>query len=197
MKSDRTTVKRRVETVLHMRLAGAEFADIREYAAEDHPETGRPWNVSDSQLWRYIKAGDKLLALTLDKDRERNLNRHLAARRALLGRCLAAGDFSNARQLLADEAKLLDLYPADRHELTGKAGGPLMTANVELTPDERAAALTALLGRLAALGPADRRPNSDGPGDGPGSTVGETRTPDGAGGPEAGPLAGSIAPLDF
>jgi hypothetical protein len=44
MKSTKTEITKRVNAVLKLRLGGAEFLDIREYASA--PEQG--WNVSDS-----------------------------------------------------------------------------------------------------------------------------------------------------
>src|SRR5262245_44540262 len=116
MKSDRATVAKRVEEVLQLRLAGAEVWDILQYAAEQEP----PWNVGERQIRNYIAAGDKLLEQSLEKDRERLLNRHLAQRRALLARCLAVADFKTALAVIKDEADLLNLYPPKRTELTGK-----------------------------------------------------------------------------
>src|SRR5688572_23280510 len=110
MRSDKVTVQQRVEEVLQLRLLGAEFIDIRKYANEPEPDSGRqPWNVSDSQLWRYIRAGDELLARTLDKDRDRLLNRHLAQRRALHARAMSVADYRTALAVLKDEAELFRL----------------------------------------------------------------------------------------
>ena len=107
MKSTKETVRQRVDEVLTIRLQGAEFADIRQYAAE------KGWNVSDRQLRRYVDWSDSRLAKTLEKDRAKLLNRHVAQRRALFARCMAVSDYSNARGVLADEAKLLGLYAAE------------------------------------------------------------------------------------
>ena len=43
-KADNTTVLLRVEEVLRIRIDGAQFHDIREYAVE------KAWGVSDTQL---------------------------------------------------------------------------------------------------------------------------------------------------
>jgi hypothetical protein len=105
MKSDQVTVQQRVEEILELRLLGAEFVNIRQHAAQ------RGWNVSDRQLWRYIAAGDDVLARTLEKDREKLLNRHIAQRRALLGRAIAGSDYGTALRIMQDDAKLSNLYP--------------------------------------------------------------------------------------
>jgi hypothetical protein len=141
-KSTQAVVQQRVEEVLQIRLLGAEFADVRQHAQE------KKWKVGDRQLWRYIEESDALLARTLEKDCDKPLARHVAQRRALFARCMAVSDYSNARAVLKDEAELLGLYPAKRTELTGKDGGPLEAAVVELTDDERRAAVTAILSRL-------------------------------------------------
>src|SRR5262245_18448899 len=126
MKSTQATVRQRVEEVLRLRLLGGEFLDIRKYANEPDPQGGRQaWGVSVSQLWRYIRGGDDLLAETLEKDRDNLLNRHVAARRALLARAVPQNDLSNARALLNDEAEFLGLYTPRKAELTGKDGGPV------------------------------------------------------------------------
>src|SRR5438477_10928369 len=77
MKSSKVEVMKRVEEVFKLRLGGAEFADIREYAAA--PE--QSWHVSDSQLWRYVAAADKLAQQRFDAKAEHLLSRHLLQRR--------------------------------------------------------------------------------------------------------------------
>jgi hypothetical protein len=182
MKSAKATILQRVEAVLSLRLLGAELPDIRQFASQQAP----PWDVSDRQLWRYIEGADKRLAETLDKDRERCLNRHLAQRRALYSRCMAVSDYANARAILKDEAELLGLYPPKRTELTGANGGPVQTATVELSEDERDAAIAAVLARVGRL---DNRPITNRTGDGAGSNMGAAGSSDDGSGVDARSLA--------
>jgi hypothetical protein len=158
MRSTKADFLKRVEAVFKLRLGGAEFADIREYATA--PEQG--WNVSDSQLWRYIAAADKLIKERFDARAEHLLNRHLLQRRTLYAHAMGAGDFRVALAVLQDEAKLEGLYPPNRTELTGKDGGPVEHAF--LSPDERLAALARL---RAAVGASGRAAPVDGNGEPP------------------------------
>jgi hypothetical protein len=184
MKSDKATVRKRVEEVLRLRLLGAEFLDIRQHASE------QGWQVSDRQLWRYIALGDKILAETLDQDRDRLVRRHVAQRRALYARAVAVSDYRTALAVLKDEGELLKLYPPKRVEASGPEGGPMVFA--ELTDDERANALAALMARM---GQGHGGPDLEGPGEPDGCPVGETRGPDDPGGDASGPLATDVAPL--
>jgi predicted DNA-binding protein (UPF0251 family) len=118
MKSDKATVRLRTNEVLALRLHGAEFMDIRQHAAD------QGWNVSDRQLFRYIAAGDALLAETLERDREKLLNRHIAQRRALFARAMAVSDYGTALRVLNSEAEMLNLFPAKRTEVTSKDAAP-------------------------------------------------------------------------
>jgi hypothetical protein len=115
-KSTRTIVKQRVEQILRIRTLGAEFHDIRQFASEEDPETGRPWNVSDRQLARYCQQADELLDQCIEKDRTKLFNRHLAMRRALYSRAMENGDLRTALSAARDEAALLGLYPGDRKD---------------------------------------------------------------------------------
>ena len=111
MKSTKAQVEQRVTEVLRLRVGGAEFSDIREYAA------AQGWGVSDSQLWRYIAKSDEAMAQTLEKSREKLLARHLAQRRLLYAKSVEVGDYKGALACLRDEAELEGLYdsrPADR-----------------------------------------------------------------------------------
>src|SRR5215468_5548771 len=118
MKSTKAEVLKRVEEVFKLRLGGAEFADIREYAAA--PE--QAWGVSDTQLWRYVRAADALVKVRFDARAEHLLNRHLLQRRTLYAHAMGAGDFRTALAVLQDEAKLEGLYPAAKAELTTPDG---------------------------------------------------------------------------
>jgi hypothetical protein len=152
----------RVEDVLHCRLNGGEFYDVRAFAKE------KGWDVSDRQLWRYIGAADRLLEQSLERDRDKLFRRHLAQRRALYARALNDGDLRTALAIARDEAELHGLYPGKKVQLSGSKDEPL-TLNVEaLTDAERAAAVQRIVARygLPGGGPAGALADRDGAGDG-------------------------------
>ena len=102
MKATKAVVAKRVEEIVQIRLSGAEFADIREYARENG------WNVSDSQLWRYIRASDDLLAEGFERDRDKLFVRHVAQRRALYARAMQIGDYRMALAVVKDAQELAE-----------------------------------------------------------------------------------------
>jgi hypothetical protein len=108
MKATKAEIMKRVEAILEIRLAGAEFADIRKYATENG------WHLSDSQLWRYVRKTDDILAHTLERDRQKLVNRHLAQRHALYARAMSVSDYRTALAVLKDQAELQGLYPTGR-----------------------------------------------------------------------------------
>lgn len=104
MKATQAQIEERVSAVLKLRVAGAEFDDIRQYAAENQ------WGVSDRQLWRYVEKSDEAMAKALEKDRGKLLARHLMQRRLLYAKALETGDWRGALAALKDEADLQRLY---------------------------------------------------------------------------------------
>src|SRR5437763_1732927 len=96
-------VRRRVEEIAQIRLDGAEFLDVRNYASE------KDWKLSDSQLWRYVQKADRLIRQSCEMSRKRLLKRHLAQRRRLYARAVESGDWRSALAALRDEAELCDL----------------------------------------------------------------------------------------
>jgi hypothetical protein len=68
---------------------------------------------------------------TLEKDRAKLINLHIARRRALYTAAIEAEDLATAARIIKDEGELLGLYPPKtmRTELSGKDGGP-----IEVTP---------------------------------------------------------------
>jgi hypothetical protein len=137
MKSTKAVVARRVSAVLMLRLGGAEFPDIREYA--NAPEQG--WDVSDSQLWRYVRAADALCKDYFDARAEHLLNRHLLQRRTLYAHAMGAGDFRTALAVLQDEAKLEGLYPPTKVAPTTPDGQQAWAPALEGLSDDELAVL--------------------------------------------------------
>jgi hypothetical protein len=133
MKSSGPEVAQRVEEVFRLRLGGAEFADIRQFASA--PE--RNWSVSDRQLWRYISAADKLVKERFDAKADHLLARHLLQRRPLYAHAVGAGDFSTALRILDSEAKLEGLFPPTKIAPTNPAGD--LPYGADLSPEERPA----------------------------------------------------------
>ena len=164
MKATKAEVRKRVSEVLKLRLGGAEFHDIREYAAA--PE--RAWGLCDSQLWRYISAADKLCKDYFDAKADHLLARHLLQRRQLYAHAMGAGDFGTALRVLQDEAKLEGLYPPTKIAPTNPTGDKPYECQ-PLSDAERHAALRNLHARLGA---ADGSPPPDGTDDAGGPLLG-------------------------
>ena len=103
---------------MRIRLDGAEFWDVREYAREKEAEAGSAWELkdgakplSDSQLWRYVSRADKLIAESCRASRKRLIRRHLAKARNLFAKAVASGDIRAALACLKDEGEMQALYP--------------------------------------------------------------------------------------
>ncbi len=142
MKATKAEIAERVEEVLRIRLDGAQFHDIVQYASE------KKWEVGERQLWNYVAASDALLTKRLESDRNKLLARHVAQRRTLYARAVNAADYRTALAVVKDEAELQGLYPASKHELTGKNGGPIRHALSSLTDDELDRRIAELEGSL-------------------------------------------------
>jgi hypothetical protein len=163
MKATRAQVQARVEEVLRIRLDGAEFWDVREYAREKEKEPGSAWELqpkakplSDGQLWRYIARADQLIAECCRASRKKLLRRHLAQRRNLYAKAMSAGDYHTALAAARDEAELQGLYPPRKIAPTNPKGDKPYG---ELSQTERLAALENL---YASVGARNGGPAADG-----------------------------------
>jgi hypothetical protein len=103
-KSDKTTIAKRIEEVLRIRLDGAQFHDIVQYASENK------WGVTDRQLRTYIRWADDLLVERQEKNRRRLLARHTAQRENLFARAVNAADLRTALAIADSTAKLQGLF---------------------------------------------------------------------------------------
>jgi hypothetical protein len=133
MKATRTQVEERVAVILQMRLAGAEFTDLVQYAAVQQ------WNVKERQLWYYVARADERLAEITEEDRAKMLRLHLAQRRLMYAKAMETGDYRAALAVKKDEAELLRLY----HQ-------PAPDEPPEIAPPKTAADVVALLGTVLA-----------------------------------------------
>jgi hypothetical protein len=157
-RATKAELAKRVEAVLRLRLAGAEFWDIREFMSSEDPETDKvPWDVSDKQLRRYIAMTGPLLARAMEARREELLARHIAQRHHLYAKTMAQGDYRAALDVLKDEAKLQGLYTEN--------------VDVNLSIDSL---IERELANLAAggQGPVAPAPAPGGPAQGPGAVPG-------------------------
>jgi hypothetical protein len=130
----KAVVRQRTEEILAIRLAGAEFWDAREFVRKQETEPGTPWTLtegqkplSDPQLWRYLKRADALAAESTRSTRPKRIRQHIAKRRYLYAKAVAAGDYGKALAILDSEAKLLGLFAPEKTEVTGKGGQPILS----------------------------------------------------------------------
>jgi hypothetical protein len=143
MRSTKLEVQQRVEAIFQLRLGGAEFHDIREYAGATTDEDGKPrepWGVSDTQLRRYIAMADELYVKRFDAQAKHLRARHLLQRRRLYAHAMEMSDIRTALAILKDEAELERLYEA--RDPAGPPGegalaAPMGTADVVGVLSER------------------------------------------------------------
>ena len=105
MSESQQSDQQRINEVLEIRLAGAQFHEICAYADE------QGWNVTQATIRSYIDAGTTALAEQLEGTREEIINRHLAQRRRIYAKAVSGGDYRVALSILQDEAELMGLYP--------------------------------------------------------------------------------------
>src|SRR5271166_6581890 len=107
-KTSKFNQESRITEVMQLILQGAEFNEIRQYAA------AKGWDLTDRQVYRYIGAAYERTTEVLKHKQEELLSRHLMQRRGLYTRCLKANDLRTALAVLHDEAQLLGLYPVKK-----------------------------------------------------------------------------------
>jgi hypothetical protein len=136
-RSTAAEVARRVDALYDLLLQGVGRHGIQQYAA------GHGWEVSPRQLDTYTARAKVQLAKAAERDRAVELGRALERLDLLFMKALAENDRAEARAVLKDTTELLGLAAAQRHELSGPGGGPLVSQ------DELAAQFRALLAAKA------------------------------------------------
>src|SRR5262245_5763270 len=97
-KATKAEILQRVEEIMLIRLSGAGFHDVREYARE------KGWPLSPAQLHRNMQQADDLIADSLAKDRDKLFDLHVSRRRTLYARAIESGDLRAALAVIRDEA---------------------------------------------------------------------------------------------
>ncbi len=154
-KATRAEIARRVDAIKVLILKGEETGAIVRYAAAQ-------WEVSERSAHRYMAEARELLKEDLASLTPYALAEHIGIRRALRRKMETAKDYRGALAAAQDEAKLLDLYPAARAEVTGKGGRPLIEPPPEyktMTKEELDDEIRRLLDKVGAAGPDTAAPD--------------------------------------
>lgn len=131
-KADSYTVEMRVDAVRLLLLKGQ----------EDTPrlvqDIANKFNVNTRQAYNYIAKAKKQIEAIGAIDRAYRFSEHIALRRDIRKRARDDGDLRMELAAAQDEAKLLGLYPAERHEVSGRDGGAVKVvieyADVDIDP---------------------------------------------------------------
>ena len=109
-KSTAAEVDRRVNEIFRLKLDGAQFHDIFQYASENQ------WDLTERQVREYMRRADEMLRERRTRSRATLKAEHLAMRRALFARTVNAADYRTALAILDSEAKITGLFD-DQKEL--------------------------------------------------------------------------------
>ncbi len=118
-KADSYTTETRVDAVRMLLLKGQEDTPrlVQDIATK--------FGVNTRQAYNYVAKAKKQIAEIGEIDRAYRLAEQIAIRRDIRRRANAKDDYRAELAAAQDEARLLGLYPADKHELTGPDGGDL------------------------------------------------------------------------
>jgi len=119
--ADKERVRLRVEAVYRLLLQGDSLSNICE-------NSRKTWGVSASQVYRYAQRARTLIKKEADRVREEAFAEHVMARRRMRKEAHDAADKRLAFDILKDESKLLDLYPAAKQDIT--SGGEKLIIEV-------------------------------------------------------------------
>jgi hypothetical protein len=120
IKPTKAELATRIETVIMLVLSGLRRSEILRYAAEK-----TDWNVKERTLDDYLARAYRKIEESAEKNTDRNMA--LAQNRLLdlYKRSLNIQDYKTCLSIIREIAKLGDLYPVEKHEHTGKDGGPI------------------------------------------------------------------------
>jgi len=107
---DASELTKRHNAIVSLKLSGSRRSEICEYVRVQ-------WGLGEAQADRYIAEANALIAVEAAKAREENYNEQVAFRRMLRKRAMSADDARLALDVAKDEAKILDLYPAEKHQV--------------------------------------------------------------------------------
>ena len=110
---------KRIETAKQFLLAGVDVDEICQ-------DLTQRYGVGLRQAQRYVSDARERIQKRVYADRAAMFAEHIALRRDMRKRARAAKDLRIELAIAQDEAKLWGLYPADRHEVTGEGGGPVV-----------------------------------------------------------------------
>ena len=116
-----------MEAVYRLLLQGDSLSNIVQTSSKS-------WGVSTRQVYKYARRARALIKKEAARVREEAFDEHLIARRRMRKGAHDADEKRLAFDILKDEAKLLDLYPAERHKQEGEIVLRVVRDGVESTP---------------------------------------------------------------
>lgn len=134
----------RVDDIFGILLTGARTTYVYEWVRTQREE----WGVSTRTVDRYIRKAKKLLLAKAESDRDEELGRHKARLEDLYSRSYLTGDYRGALLVTQERAKLADLYPPKRTELSGPDGGPVRVFDLSKLSTEELEALLPIVEKL-------------------------------------------------
>lgn len=111
--ADQERVRRRVQEIYDLLLQGDSLSNIVQNCSKS-------MGVSTRQVYKYAARARALIKKEAARVREEAFEEHLIARRQMRKDAHEAKDKRLAFDILKDETKLLDLYPAERHKQEGE-----------------------------------------------------------------------------
>lgn len=135
-KSTKAEIELRVAAVRQLVLNGASHYDIVRFGSEN-------WHITSRQTEDYLAEARKSIKEAADAYRDMAFAEHVEHRRALRRKANNNKQYKLELEIAKDEAKLLNLYPAERHEMTGKDGGAISIDMHSLTDEQLAALIRA------------------------------------------------------
>lgn len=118
-KADKLETDKRIEAARILILRGEDGARICQ-------NLSAAFNVTDRQARRYVAQAREQISAITQVEQAVMLAEHVSVRRHLRAEAIKAGDLRTALASAQDEAKLFDLYPAQKSEVSGPGGAPIL-----------------------------------------------------------------------
>lgn len=109
-KSNKIEIDKRLLIISKLLLKGNSTGEILHF-------TARIWGIEERQTKEYIKRCYSLWYREFEKKFQAGISYHLSKRRDLYKKAYIVRDWQTCLRIAQDEAKIMDIYPSERHEL--------------------------------------------------------------------------------